>query len=77
MSVQKQIEELQEQNNLMKKLASFEGFYHVFLENLKTTKTRHECFEKVNDLHFDLFGFTKYSCYKSFTNSVIKQRNKK
>ena len=56
------------QAELMRQLYLPAGFFAYFFEELKNPehKTRVDCFNKVNDLHEELFGVRKYSCYASF-----------
>ena len=56
-----------------------ENFYLTFFNNLPHARTRVECFNHLNDLHFDIYGFYMYSDYASFNNCYsrhLKNRRK-
>lgn len=61
-----QLAELENQNNLMRQLATPKGFYDYWFKNLPKFRTRNECFLYVNDLFYDFFGEYRYSTYNSF-----------
>jgi hypothetical protein len=67
MSNHLQLCELQEENNLLKKIGTTEGFYQHYFENVNNFRTNIECFNYVNDKHLDLFGDYRYSSYYSFS----------
>jgi len=69
--------DLQDENELIKKLATNVGFYNYFFEMLKTSKTNIQAFEKANDKYFHFFGEHKYSCYRSFSTSNNRKNKKK
>jgi len=49
-----------------------ETFFMTFFENLPNARTQVECFNHLNDLHFDIYGFYMYSEYNSFRNTYQK-----
>lgn len=76
MNHQTEIEKIKHQNHLLKSLGTAIGFYKFFFDNLPNHKTYIECFNYVNDLHFDLFGEYRYSCFDSFKQNRL-YKNKK
>lgn len=75
-NIQQQLDELQEQNRLMRQLATPVGFYQYFFKQLPQHRTQVECFNTVNDLYFDLFGEYRYSSYHSFRRTWEINRKK-
>jgi hypothetical protein len=74
----REIERLKKITDLMRKLATNDGFYHYYVSRLGKHKNNRECFEEVNDLFFELFGEYKYSSYGSFKSiwsRIHKHRN--
>lgn len=66
-----QEEKYRAQIEIIRKIATPKGFYEYFFSLLPTKefKTRTEVFDYVNELHRELFGDYKYSCYESFLKS--------
>lgn len=77
--LQQQLTDLQEQNELMRQLATPEGFFKYFFKQLPNYKNQVECFNAVNDQYFDIFGEYRYSSYYSFASGKLwgKRRKKK
>lgn len=75
--LQQQLTEQQEQIALMRQLATSEGFFKYFFQQLSKYPTQVECFNAINDTYFDLFGDYRYSDYVSFRNSNMKTKKKK
>lgn len=71
------LSKLQQENELLKKIATNLGFYNYFFELLKTSKTNTEAFHKANDKYHELFGEHKYSSYNSFMNTIKRQNKSK
>lgn len=69
MSYQDQIKELQKKTKLLKQLGTAQGFYQHYFNELKNHRTNLECFNSINDLHFDLFGEYRYSSWHTFCQS--------
>lgn len=72
------LQKLQEENVLLKRLNTPDGFYLFWFENLGNFKghgTNKACFDYVNDLYFKLMDRYRYSDYGSFQN-YITRRNK-
>lgn len=75
-STSETLQELQQQNELMRSLGTREGFFKIYFKELGKQKNGHpmhrtncECFNYVNRLHFDLFGEERFSGYHSFINA--------
>ena len=51
------------------RLLHTEGFLEAYYEESKACSTCILAYEKTDNLHYEWFGFRKYSCYKSFINS--------
>lgn len=65
---------------LSKILSVNHSFFKAYFNNLPFAKTQAECFNKLNDLHFEIFGIDKYSSYNSFRhkrNEYVENRLKK
>lgn len=74
--IQEQIQELQKQNELMRKLATPNGFYEYYFSQLPKHRTQESCFNAVNEMYFYFFGEYLYSSYTSFANSKLYRRKK-
>ena len=72
-----QLEELQYENKLLKKLATTQGFFQYYFEQLPKHRTMPECFNAVNDKYFDLFGEYRFESYYSFRESLAYHRKKR
>lgn len=66
--LQKEIEKLRLENQIMKMIATPSGFINFYFDKLKdeNLKTDIDCFNYVNDLYFSFFGTYKYADYNSF-----------
>ena len=42
-------------------------FFETYFNNLKNSRTCIECFNKLNDLHFEIYGSQMYSSFQSFS----------
>lgn len=78
-----QLQEIYEQNQLMKKLGNSTGFFQCYFKELgeiigdrQKHRTNVEAFNYVNDLYFDLFGEYKYSGYNSFRHQLNRYHKK-
>lgn len=67
---------LEEEAEIMKRLSARQGFFHMYYEALPAHSTYESAFNSVNELHFQLFGFYRYSDFVSFKN-VINYYNRK
>lgn len=75
MSVTDQLKQLQQENQLMRQLATTQGFYQYYFSQLPKHRTNCECFNHCNDLHFDLFGEYKFSSWYSFRSNKNYYKN--
>ena len=66
------IDKLQEENNMLRKLATKRGFIQLYYSYLKAFNTNTECFDFLNEKHKKEFGEVKFMSYNSFRN--IKNR---
>ena len=66
------IDKLQEENNMLRKLATKRGFIQLYYSYLKDFNTNTECFDFLNEKHKKEFGKYKFSGYDSFR--VIRNR---
>ncbi len=80
---QQQLLEIQEENSLMRNLATRQGFFQYYFKELsekKGTMHKHrtmvECFNYCNEKYYDLFGEYKYSNYNSFKQQVSREYKK-
>ena len=72
----KELDKLKQENLLMKKIATTNGFYQYYFEQLKSHKTNIDCFNYINELYYNYFKEYKYSCYNSFKNQIKKYLKK-
>lgn len=82
-TTQQQLLEIQEQNGLMRRLATRQGFFQYYFKELsekKGNKHKHrtmvECFNYCNEKFYDLFGEYKYSSYNSFKQQISREYKK-
>lgn len=71
-----ELEKLQAQNELMRKLATKSGFYHFYFTKINDFKTNIECFNYCNELYHSLFGEYRYSSNESFKNNNAQKFKK-
>ena len=64
-----EIENLKNQNELMRKLSTKKGFFESYFENLKNSESQQDAFNKTNNLYFKLFGEMRYNDYDIFLNA--------
>lgn len=69
------LQALQQENKLLRQLGTRTGFFQYYFDQLPKHRTQIECFNHVNDCHFDLFGEYKYESYHSFRRSLSHYRN--
>jgi hypothetical protein len=81
--IRTELERLNEENSLMRKLATTSGFFEYYFKQLGVKKngslvfrTNVECFNYVNEKYFSLFGEYKYSYYGSFKQVLYRQHKK-
>lgn len=59
-------EKLRKENELMRAIATADGFYNYFFKISLNFKTREQAFDHVNELYYKLFGAYRYLNYDSF-----------
>lgn len=64
--LQAENEKLKQENELMRAIATTDGFYNYFFKISLQFKTREEAFNHVNELYYELFGAYRYLNYHSF-----------
>ena len=64
-----EIEKLQKQNEIMKQLATREGFYNYYFKACEEAVSNQAAFNDTNQLYFKLFGEYRYSDMNSFHRS--------
>lgn len=69
LALQHERDKLQKENERMRKLYTFQGFYTEFFNYLKNCKTHEEAFDLLNEEYFQLFGFYKYKDHQSFKSA--------
>lgn len=77
LALQAQIEKLQKQNELMRKLSTPNGFCNYYFEILPQFQFNHEAFNHVNQLYADLFGQPRYADAISFRQILRAYHRKK
>lgn len=66
-----------EREKLLIAISKPKSFFNTFFNNLKNARNRIECFNKINDLHVEVYGYEMYSSYQSFIITYRKYLNKK
>lgn len=64
------INQLERENEIMKKLSTRKGFYKYYFDLLNCSKTKAQAFNKVNKLYFQLFGKKRYDNFSVFSEMV-------
>lgn len=72
-----EIEKLQQENAVMKRLAKTSEFFKFYFSECKNFKTNLLAFEYVNDLYFKYFGVYRYADYGTFRTSLNYYNAKK
>lgn len=75
LALQVENEKLKKENEIMRQIASTDGFYEFYFKNISKHKTRSEAFNYVNSLYFKCFGFFRYSNYCSFKRTINKKNS--
>lgn len=70
LALQAQVEKLQAQNDLMRKLSTKKGFCQYYFEILPNFTTNEEAFNHVNELFFELFKEYRYVDHLSFKQVI-------
>jgi hypothetical protein len=67
-----------ERNKVIIAISKPKNFFNTYFNNLKNFNTRVECFNKLNDLHYEVYGTQMYSSWHSFQTVYTRYlRNKK
>ena len=76
--LQKEIEQLRFENQIIREIATAAGFFNFYFRQLKEEKfdSNTACFNYVNELYYSFFGEYKYSDYNSFRNIKNKTLRK-
>ncbi|QQU04021.1 hypothetical protein [Myroides odoratus] len=74
LAIQAENERLKKENELMKQIASTEGFYDYYFKQISYYRNRREAFKYVNDLYKKYFGCHRYSDYDSFRITTNRRR---
>lgn len=61
---------LKKENELMKKIATTDGFYRYYFSLLPIFNTNIEAFNQVNEMYYNFFKEYKYSSYDSFRRQI-------
>ena len=73
-----EVKELNREIKLLRLLGTRQGFFQYYFDELPRHKTYIECFNEINEKHFDLFGEYRYESYDSFRKQIsYYNRNKK
>lgn len=82
-SINKQLQEMQQEIALMRKLATRDGFFQYYFQELAVKegkqpkhRTMVECFHYCNEKYYDLFGEHKYTTHDSFRHQLNKEQKK-
>jgi hypothetical protein len=70
LALRAQIEKLTAQNELMKKIATRQGFCDYYFKILPEHKTNQAAFYFLNDLYENLFGIKRYEDHHSFKSAI-------
>ena len=71
------LDALQKENEMMRQLGSFDGFFRAWFAALKDAGTTHEAaFETLNECYFEFFGEYRFKSYESFRVVVARTYKK-
>lgn len=81
--LRRELQQLQEEMGLMRKLVTVNGFIEYFFKELgrkangkMAHRTQVECFNHCNERYYDLFGEYRYSDYSSFKITLHRWHRK-
>lgn len=74
LAIQAENEKLRKENELMRQIASTDGFYDYYFKQIINFKTRREAFVYVNNLYKGFFGCLRYSDYDSFRITTNRKK---
>lgn len=58
--------DFQERAEVIIAISKPKNFFKTYFKNLPYARTNLECFNKLNELHFEVYGEYMYSSYESF-----------
>ena len=73
LAAQVELERLRKENEIMKQIASTDGFYDLYFKKIQEYSSRIDAFNYVNGLYEKCFGCKRYSNYWSFKNVVNRK----
>ncbi|MFD0701755.1 hypothetical protein [Myroides pelagicus] len=73
LAAQVEIERLRKENEVMKQIASTDGFYDYYFKNITKYPSRIDAFNYVNELYEKYFGCKRYKNYWSFKRTVNRK----
>ena len=74
LALQVENEKLRKENEIMRQIASTEGFYQYYFSKIGCFKNRRETFKYVNNLYNTYFGCFRYSDYDSFRITTNRRK---
>lgn len=76
--LQLQIEKLQTELEIMRKIGTQTGFIQFYFDNLKKEeyKSNRDCFNAINEMYFIYYGEYRYSDFNSFRQVIIRNFKK-
>ncbi|KZE82883.1 hypothetical protein AV926_04865 [Myroides marinus] len=72
-AVQVENERLRKENELMRQIASTDGFYEYYFKQITKYPSRIDAFNHVNELYEKYFGSKRYKNYWSFKRTVNRK----
>ena len=69
----------EERNKLLVSISKPKNFFKTYFNNLKNSRTNIECFNKLNDMHFEIYASYMYSSFDSFSRvygRYVKRKTK-
>ncbi len=76
---QRRAEAAEKKMGRMRELASIDGFYKAYFKLVPEAGGREKAFETINNEFYELYGYWRYSDYRSFRNTQnyrTQNRNK-
>lgn len=73
LALQVENEKLRKENEIMRQIASTDGFYEFYFQQISKYKSRIDAFNYVNELYSNYFGVKRYSNYCSFKNIINRK----
>lgn len=73
LAVQTENEKLRKENEVMRKIASTDGFYDYYFKHIEKYSSRIDAFNHVNGLYEKYFGSKRYKNYYSFKRTINRK----